>query len=159
MVKCGQVLKKERYVWWSVTLWHDRGFVDPFGRREAPTEGRRPAGEGANLDWHLVHHHGKCERIPSRIEFIYIFIHMCGTRSFLRRRAKVGYCSNTQKARVNETWAVGNSIGREDRSLQEQVWRKYECLDNRLRQLNNEQSESRCSTQSKNGWESQERGE
>ena len=29
----------------------------PLARREAPAEGRRPEGEGANLDRHLVPYH------------------------------------------------------------------------------------------------------
>ena len=45
--------------------------------------GQRPAGEGANLDWHLVPHHGKCKRIQSCIEFIYIFIYMRHTVLFV----------------------------------------------------------------------------
>ena len=31
----------------------------PLARRKAPAEGRRPEGEGANLDQHLVPYHGK----------------------------------------------------------------------------------------------------
>ena len=74
----------------------------PLARREAPAEDRRPDGQGANLDRRLVPYHGKCKRIQSRIEFIYLFIYlyiyiyiyMYGTRSFLRRRAEVGYWVN-----------------------------------------------------------------
>ena len=35
---------------------------------------QRPEGEGANLDRRLVPYHGKCKRIQSRVEFIYIYI-------------------------------------------------------------------------------------
>ena len=57
----------------------------PLARREAQAEGRRPVGEGANIDRRLVPYHGNCRRIQSRIEFIYLFIYiyMYGTRSFL----------------------------------------------------------------------------
>ena len=50
---------------------------DPLARREAPAEGRRPEGEGANIDRRLVPYHAKCIRIQSRIEFIYIYIFIC----------------------------------------------------------------------------------
>ena len=46
----------------------------PLARREAPAEGRRPEGEGANIDRRLVPYHGKSMRIQSRIEFIYIYL-------------------------------------------------------------------------------------
>ena len=49
----------------------------PLAWREAPAEGRRPKGEGANIDWRLVPYHAKCMRIQSRIEFIYIYIYIC----------------------------------------------------------------------------------
>ena len=68
--------------------YHGKSKANPISHRvclsprPAPTEGRRPDGEGANLDRRLVPYHGKCKRIQSRIEFIYIY--MCGTRSFLR---------------------------------------------------------------------------
>ena len=42
----------------------------PLAGREAPAEGRRPEGEGANIDRRLVPYHGKSRRIQSRIEFI-----------------------------------------------------------------------------------------
>ena len=45
-------------------------FPGPLARRQAPAEGRRPEGEGANIDRHLVPYHGKCKRIQSHIEFI-----------------------------------------------------------------------------------------
>ena len=48
----------------------------PLARREAPAEGRRPEGEGDNIDRRLVPYHGKCKRIQSHIEFIYIFIYL-----------------------------------------------------------------------------------
>ena len=47
----------------------------PLARRKAPAEGRRPEGEGANIDRRLVPYHGKCRRIQSRIEFIYLYIY------------------------------------------------------------------------------------
>ena len=43
---------------------------------EAEAEGRRPEGEGANIDRRLVPYHGKSRRIQSRIEFIYLYIYM-----------------------------------------------------------------------------------
>ena len=48
-----------------------------------PFHPRSPDGEGANIDRRLVSYHGKCRRIQSRIEFVYLFIYMYGTRSFL----------------------------------------------------------------------------
>ena len=48
----------------------------PLARRKAPAEGRRPEGEGANIDRRLVPYHGKCRRIQSRIEFIYLYIYI-----------------------------------------------------------------------------------
>ena len=39
-----------------------------FSPRPARSAGRRPEGEGANLDRRLVPYHGKCKRIQSRIE-------------------------------------------------------------------------------------------
>ena len=39
-------------------------------------EGRRPEGEGANINRLLVPYHAKCKRIQSRIEFIYIYIYI-----------------------------------------------------------------------------------
>ena len=62
---------------------------------KALAEGRRPEGEGANIDRRLVPYHGKWKRVQSRIEciyiYIYIYIYMHQLRSFLRWRAKVGY--------------------------------------------------------------------
>ena len=59
-------------------------YTCPLARREAPAEGRRPEGEGANIDRRLVPYHGKSRRIQSCIEFIYLFIYIyVGTRSFL----------------------------------------------------------------------------
>ena len=49
-------------------------YFNPLARREAPAEGRRSEGEGANIDRRLVPYHGKCKRIQSHIEFIYIYI-------------------------------------------------------------------------------------
>ena len=40
--------------------------------RPAQSASQRSPGEGANLDRRLVHH-GKCKRIQSRIEFIYLY--------------------------------------------------------------------------------------
>ena len=51
-------------------------FIYPLARREAPAEGRRPEGEGANIDRRLVPYHAKSMRIQSRIEFIYIYIYI-----------------------------------------------------------------------------------
>ena len=48
----------------------------PLARRDAPAEDRRPEGEGANIDRRLVPYHGKCRRIQSRIEFIYLYIYI-----------------------------------------------------------------------------------
>ena len=48
--------------------------IHPLARRKAPAEGRRPKGEGTNIDRRLVPYHGKSMRIQSHIEFIYIFI-------------------------------------------------------------------------------------
>ena len=50
--------------------------INPLAQRFAPAEGRRPEGEGANIDRRLVPYHGKCRRIQSRIEFIYLYIYM-----------------------------------------------------------------------------------
>ena len=36
-----------------------RLLIYPNARPEAPAEDRRPEGEGNNIDWHLVHYHGK----------------------------------------------------------------------------------------------------
>ena len=44
--------------------------------RQVRSAGRRPEGEGANLDRHLVPYHGRCKRIQSGIEFIYLFIYL-----------------------------------------------------------------------------------
>ena len=46
----------------------------PLARREAPAEGRRPEGEGANLNRRLVPYHVKCRQIQSGIVFIYLYI-------------------------------------------------------------------------------------
>ena len=48
----------------------------PLARREAPTAGRRPAGEGANIDRRLVPYTRDAMRTKSRIEFIYLFIYL-----------------------------------------------------------------------------------
>ena len=54
----------------------DSFFDIPLTRREAPADGRRLEGEGANIDRRLVPYHVKCMRIQSRIEFIYIYIYL-----------------------------------------------------------------------------------
>ena len=59
----------------SISVWKHRKCF-PLARREAPAEGRRPAGEGANIDRRLVPYHAKSMRIQSRIEFIYIYIYI-----------------------------------------------------------------------------------
>ena len=43
-----------------------------------PGAKRRPRAEGevANIDRRLVPYHGKCKRIQSHIEFIYIYIYL-----------------------------------------------------------------------------------
>ena len=66
----------------------------PLARRESPAEGRRPEGEGANIDRRLVPYHAKSMRIQSRSEFIYVYIYMHQRPSFLRWRSKVGYWVN-----------------------------------------------------------------
>ena len=48
----------------------------PLARREAPTAGQRPAGEGANIDRHLVPYTRDAMRTKSRIEFIYLLIYL-----------------------------------------------------------------------------------
>ena len=50
--------------------------VYPLARREAPTAGRRPAGEGANIARRLVPYTRDAMRTKSRIEFIYLFIYI-----------------------------------------------------------------------------------
>ena len=54
--------------------------TSPLARREAPVEGRRPDGEGANLDRRLVPYHGKCalgNPISYRVYlFIYIYLYI-----------------------------------------------------------------------------------
>ena len=49
-------------------------FVYPLARREAPAEGRRPEGEGANLDRHLVPYHGK-QRESNLASSLYIYLY------------------------------------------------------------------------------------
>ena len=47
----------------------------PLARREAPTAGRRPAGEGANIDRRLVPNtRDACEPILASSLFIYLYI-------------------------------------------------------------------------------------
>ena len=50
--------------------------VYPLARREAPTAGLQPAGEGANIDQRLVPYTRDAMRTKSRIEFIYLFIYL-----------------------------------------------------------------------------------
>ena len=65
-----------------VMVWYGKAWYDPLAQREALAKGRRPKGEGANIDRRLVPYHGKCRRIQSRIEFIYLYIylHICINR-------------------------------------------------------------------------------
>ena len=63
----------------------------PLAWREAPAEGRRPKGEGANIDWRLVPYHAKCMRIQSRIEFIYIYIYIYASTTVLFATACEGW--------------------------------------------------------------------
>ena len=60
-----------------------------FPRRIAPAEGQRPEGEGASIDRHLVPYHGKCKRIQSHIEFIYIYIYLYHQRPPHARHWKI----------------------------------------------------------------------
>ena len=49
----------------------------PLARREAPTAGRRPAGEGANIDRRLVPNmRDACEPNLASSLFIYLFIYL-----------------------------------------------------------------------------------
>ena len=50
--------------------------IYPLARREAPTAGLRPAGEGANIDRRLVPYTRDARRTKSRIEFIYLYIYI-----------------------------------------------------------------------------------
>ena len=58
-----------------VFVLHSNEFY-PLARREAATAGRRPAGEGANIDWRLVPYMRDAMRTKSCIEFIYLFIYL-----------------------------------------------------------------------------------
>ena len=60
---------------------------NPLARREAPTAGRRPAGEGANIDRRLVPYTRDAMRIKSRIEFIYLYIYIYASTVVLMRAA------------------------------------------------------------------------
>ena len=51
-------------------------YIYPLARCEAPTAGRGPAGEGANIDRRLVPYTRDAMRIKSRIEFIYLYIYL-----------------------------------------------------------------------------------
>ena len=51
-------------------------YIYPLARREAPTAGRRPADECANIDRRLVPYTRDAMRTKSRIEFIYLFIYL-----------------------------------------------------------------------------------
>ena len=109
----------------NIKFWQLRILnIYPLPRREAPAEVRSPEGEGANIDRRLVPYHGKCRRIQSRIEFIYlyiyIYIYMYGT--FDESNDKSTESSQTEinriqsdeikveysKALANETWAYKN---------------------------------------------------
>ena len=59
----------------------------PLARREAPTAGRRPAGEGANIDRRLVPYTRDAMRTKSRIEFIYLYIYIYASTAVLMRAA------------------------------------------------------------------------
>ena len=52
----------------------------PLARREAPTAGRKPAGEGANINRRLVPYTRDAMRTKSRIEFIYLLCVFGGGR-------------------------------------------------------------------------------
>ena len=47
-----------------------------LARREVPTAGLWPAGEGANIDQRIVPYTRDAMRTKSHIEFIYLFIHL-----------------------------------------------------------------------------------
>ena len=66
----------------------------PLARRKAPVEGRRSEGEGANIDRRLVPYGGKCKRIQSHIEFIYIYL----------------YASTASSCAASENLALVNSL-------------------------------------------------
>ena len=63
-----------------------------------PLEARRPEGEGANIDRPLVPYHAKCERIQSRIEFIYLYI-------FMNRGP---FCDGVRRLGTGETFEESN---------------------------------------------------
>ena len=61
--------------------------VNPLARRDAPTAGRRPAGEGANIERRLVPYTRDAMRTKSRIEFIYLYIYIYASTVVLMRAA------------------------------------------------------------------------
>ena len=100
-------------------------------------------GKGANIDRRLVPYHGKWKQIQScRVYlfiYIFIYIYMHQPRSFLRRRAKVGYWGKRLRKTIRKVqkaarhkpnskrWEKGRilkSLGELNMSLQEPVWRK-----------------------------------
>ena len=83
----------------SFHLLHQHLSFNPLARRKAPAEGRRPKGEGANIDRRLVPYHAKCMRIQSRIEFIYIYIYIY-----------LFICINGLFATACEGWVLGKRL-------------------------------------------------
>ena len=71
----------------------------PLARREAPTAGRRPVGEGANIDRRLVPYTRDAMRTKSRIEFIYLFIYLyiCINRGPRARHQHLGLVKSLQQ--------------------------------------------------------------
>ena len=63
--------------------------ICPLARREAPAEGRRPEGEGANLGRHLVPYHVKQgeSNLASSL-YIYLFIYLYASTAVLMRGIK-----------------------------------------------------------------------
>ena len=66
--------------------------------RPARSTSQRPEGKGANIDRRFLPYHGKCKRIQSRIEFVYLFISIYVRYTVLfAMDAEVGDCNNKQK--------------------------------------------------------------
>ena len=72
-------------IWITQFFWYL--YFNPLARREAPAEGRRCEGEGANIDRRLVTYHGKCKRNQSRIH-IYIYIYIWWKAEAIHERAE-----------------------------------------------------------------------
>ena len=74
----------------------------PLAVRKAPAEGRRPEGEGANLDRHLVPYHGKQgeSNLASSL-FIYLFIYMHQPRTALVRGIRILALVNSLQQKLN----------------------------------------------------------